>query len=177
MNKLNLLEEFNNIYHDTYKTTLKFVITHCNNLDDINDILQDTYLEFYKSLKKKKSIDVNVSSYIIGIARNIINKHYHKKYKARILSDNSSIENVTFKTDEDIELNFITKENVEKIWKYIEKKNIIVSKIFYCYYYLDMKISDISTELNLNESSVKNHIYRTIKEIKENFKKERDNND
>ena len=39
-----------------------------------------------------------------------------------------------------------------------------------------MKISDIANELNCNESTIKNYIFRTIKELKKEFMKEGDEN-
>ena len=38
-------ENFKEIYRETYSETLKFIVIKCNNMEDINDILQDTYLE------------------------------------------------------------------------------------------------------------------------------------
>lgn len=59
---------FEAIYKDTYNDLLKFLIFKCNNLDDVNDILQETYIELFKIIEKK---DIkNVKSYIIGIAKN-----------------------------------------------------------------------------------------------------------
>lgn len=42
------------IYKETYSKVLKFAVIKCRNLDDVNDIIQDTYLELLKLLKKKK---------------------------------------------------------------------------------------------------------------------------
>ena len=51
---------------------------------------------------------------------------------------------------------------------------MIISKIFYFYFYLELTIREIASELQLNESTVKNYLYRTIKEIKfENLRKEK----
>lgn len=47
-----LQKNFEEIYNSTYKNTLKYIIVHCNNMDDVNDIIQDTYTEFYKKLQK-----------------------------------------------------------------------------------------------------------------------------
>ena len=32
---------FEKFYDDTYKSVLKYTICHCNNLEDVNDIIQD----------------------------------------------------------------------------------------------------------------------------------------
>ena len=74
---MNLLD-FENIYQRTYDNTLKFIVIKCNNIDDINDIIQDTYIELYHKLQRK-NIDVeNEKSYIVGIAKNIIKRHYRR---------------------------------------------------------------------------------------------------
>ena len=46
-------KDFEKIYKDTYNKVLRFAVIKCRNLDDINDIIQDTYLELLKLLKKK----------------------------------------------------------------------------------------------------------------------------
>lgn len=49
----NNLEKFNKIYDETYNEVLKFIIFKINNIFDANDLIQETYLEFYKILNKK----------------------------------------------------------------------------------------------------------------------------
>lgn len=74
----------------------------------------------------------------------------------------------------DVEADIVIKLNAKEVWDYIKQKNIIFIKVFYLYYYSDLKISQIATELNISESKVKNILYRTIKEIKEKMMKEGD---
>lgn len=174
------LEAFNKIYDKTYQNTLKFIVFHCNNLDDVNDLLQDTYLEFYKFLKKKKFKSLeNIEAYIIGIAKNILKKHYRFKYKNNNIISIYQNEEQNLEIPDhlpDLDSDLITEENVKKIWNYLQNKDLKIAKIFYLYYCLDMKINDISKELNENESIIKNYIYRTIKELKKEFMKEGDEN-
>ena len=168
---MNLLD-FENIYQRTYDNTLKFIVIKCNNIDDINDIIQDTYIELYHKLQRK-NIDVeNEKNYIVGIAKNIIKRHYRKvKNESKEISINE-YENMEVSDDIDIEDNFITQENAKEVWNYIENKDIITTKVFYLYYILDYKIEEIAEEMNLNLSNVKSRIYRNIKEMKKIFGKE-----
>ena len=48
MSTQKILKEFEIIYKNTYNKILKYVICKCSNLDDVNDIIQETYIEFYK---------------------------------------------------------------------------------------------------------------------------------
>lgn len=178
MNK-KVIEKFNEIYNQTYENTMKYIMLHSENLDDIRDLIQDTYLEVYKNIRKNKHIQYN-KAYVIGITKNIMKKYYKNKSIhnniVNLYQNDELINDSIIKEDIDIELEFITKENVEKVWKYIKNKDIKIQKVFYCYYHLDMKIVDIAKDMDLNESTVKSYLYRTIKELKKIFEKESDIN-
>ena len=153
----------------------------CANIDDVNDLLQDTYIELYKILKRKKYIVLeNCQNYVIGIAKKKIQRHYGLLYSLKIysiFSDTGEEEyELDISSDIDLEAYIITKLNAEKVWKYIKEKDIKVIKVFYLYYYLELKISEIAKRLNLSESNVKNILYRTIKDIKKNVRIEGDVN-
>ncbi|MCI8481969.1 MAG: RNA polymerase sigma factor [Clostridia bacterium] len=169
-------ENFEKIYHKTYKNILRYIIAHCNNLDDVNDIIQDTYMEFYKKIKKNKRIEIeDEQAFIIGIAKNMLKKYYRFQYKEKsnvVILEN---EELPIEDNIDLELQFITKENVSYIWKMLNNKDIQIVKIFYLHYVLDMKIVDIAKEMNLTESATKNYIYRTIKELKNGLKESEKN--
>ena len=148
----------------------------CSNIDDVNDLIQETYVELYKILKKKKQIVLeNYPNYIIGIAKKKLQRHYGLLYKSKIITklEEQGYE-IEIPSNMNIEADTIKKLNAEAVWKYIKKKNINVIKVFYLYYCLELKISQIAIELNLSESNVKNLLYRTIKDIKENVKIEGD---
>lgn len=171
------LENFEKIYDDTYNDTLRYILCKCSNIDDINDLLQETYVELYKILKRKEYIVVeNCKNYVIGIAKNRIQKYYGLLYKLKTSSIWNNIDDNEYEleisSNINIEMDIITKLNVEEIWRYIKTKNITVIKIFYLYYYSELKISQIAHELKMSESNVKNILYRTIKDIKENVKRE-----
>ena len=164
-------ENFEEIYNETYNTVLRFIVVKCNDIDNINDILQDTYIEFLKILRKKRFLEINnIKNYMIAITNNIIKRHYYKKKKDNVVIYCESDEDI--EDNIDLEEDFITKENAKNVWEYIKNKDLVTAKIFYLYFALELKISEIAEGLSLNESTVKNRIYRTLKEIKENLGKE-----
>ncbi|MGM9530223.1 hypothetical protein, partial [Intestinibacter sp.] len=81
------IENFEEIYKATYNSTLKYIICKCSNIEDVNDLLQDTYVELYKILKRKKYILLeNQSNFVIGIAKKKIQRHYGLLYKLKTYS-------------------------------------------------------------------------------------------
>ena len=167
---------FEAIYNDTYDDLLKFVIFKCDNLDDVNDIVQETYIELF--IMMKKQIIKDIKPYMFGIAKNKLKKYYSLKSKIKNIFVNKSIEdeelNNIVKDNFDLENCVFEKLTKEEIWKYLNSKNTIIAKIFYLYYAEDIKIKEIAVGLNLNESTVKNYLYRTLKELKNLFEKEDD---
>ena len=163
------LNKFNEIYNKTYNLIVKYVVCKCNNIDDVNDIIQDIYIALYKQLQKNNNIE-NINQYVIGIAKNKINRYYGLSYKIKNLFTKTEINNL--KNNTDIEKNIIDKDKLEKIWRYLKNKNIIIFKIFYLYYIDSLTIKEISNHLNINESTVKNYLYRTLKELKNIYKGE-----
>jgi len=165
------LEQFNKIYDKTYKDVLRFIVCRCSNMEDVNDIIQETYIDFYNALVKEKNID-DYNKYVIGIAKNKIKKHYSLLYRIKTISifsmKDDDIELLDkIKSNMDIEKIVIKTSDIELIWEYLKTKKMIIQRIFYLYYELDLKIKDISRELDISESYTKNCLYRTLKELQE----------
>lgn len=172
------LYKFNSIYDNTYHAVLKYIIIKCHNVNDANDILQETYLEFWKILNKKELSEKNIKSYLIGIAINKIKKHYTllDRIKTISLFDKNDKDLELIDTIEDkfnIDDLIIKNDNWELVWKYIKnKKNQDIPKVFYLHYKLELSIKEISAILNVKESYVKNLVYRTLSELYATFGKD-----
>ena len=165
------LKQFDIIYDKTYNHVLKYIVCRCSNMEDVNDIIQETYLELYNAIIKEKKID-EIDKYIIGIAKNKIKKHYSLLYRIKTISIFSIMDDGiefldTVKSDIDIEKIIIKDSDRELIWNYLKTKKLIIQRIFYLYYGLDLKIREISDELNVSESFIKNCLYRTLKELQD----------
>ena len=107
-----------------------------------------------------------------------IQKYYGLLYKLKNYNVyQAEDEEIDLPDNFDLETETIKKLNAEAVWNYIKSKNIKTVKVFYLYYCTEIKISQIAKELNMSESNVKNILYRTIKDIKENVKIEGDINE
>ncbi len=169
------LYKFNDIYDKTQKDLVKYVVIKSHNINDANDIIQETYLELWNILKRKELSDINIKSYLMGIANNKIKKHFTlmQKLKTVSLFDKNDKDIELIDTVEDkitIEDIMIKDDNWNTIWNYIKnKKNQDIPKVFYLFYKLELSIKEVSKELNKSESYIKHLIYRTIHELQDNF--------
>ena len=170
-------KEFEKIYDDTYDSTLKFLISRCENLSDINDLIQETYFEFYKILRKDDRQIDNYSPFIRGIAGNKLKKHYTSKARNFTLSlDKEVDEGVEYGqllADEfDLEGISENQQLCRRIWEYVKSKDMMKAKVFCLKFSFGMSIAEMAEELEISESAVKNYLYRTLGEIRVKFGKE-----
>lgn len=163
-------EKFELVYKTTVENVLKYIISNCTNIEDVNDLLQDTYIDYYKAYLKGYRID-NDYSYLVGIAQKKIKDYYRKKYKWKklllsfIVKDNDDedldlLELVP--ADYNLEKEIIKEDELKDFMKYLLKQKQIIIKTFYLYFYFDMTTKEISCELNVNESTIKSYIHRTL---------------
>ncbi len=168
---------FDQIYNETYNYVLRFVISKCDNLDSVEDIMQDIYIKLHSIIKKDTSYITEYKSFLIKLARNELFKYYSLKNKLKLImlgsinkDDNeSSIINNIKDESLNIEKEIIEKYDTEAIWSEIKKEDITTQKIIALYFLEEQKIKEISNLLNMNESSVKTKLYRAINRIKESL--------
>lgn len=151
------LEKFDEVYNESYRDISRYVVVSSNNIDDVQDILQNIYLEVYKNIDKVKD-----KNYVFGIAKNVIKKYYRFKFMKK--SDEVLYDNISDNIN--LEKSVMEKFDTELVWNYLKKKGGNISKIMYLYYCEDFTIKEIADTLNLTESNVKNYIYRTLKELR-----------
>ncbi|HLU22358.1 MAG TPA: sigma-70 family RNA polymerase sigma factor [Bacillaceae bacterium] len=170
---------FNRIYDNTKRKTLILITSKCKNPSDIPDIFQDTYAELFSVLSKRGVNYIeNEEAFVLKLANQKIYKYY------TILEKLKAINPFKYKDDEDvlielenvesveilIEDKITENELVEDIHAYLSNKSAEIRKIFYLYYSLGLTISEIASELGISESNVKNKLYRTFSELRNQFK-------
>ena len=162
---------FTQLYEETYDELLKYIVTHCSNLEDANEILQDTYLDFYRALSKDKTI-LDAKCYLFAIAKNKVKKHYTLFYRFKTISLFTSIKDTNneiqdlIADDTDLEEQIMINLEIEEVWAHLKQKKQIIQKVFMLYYYFEMTHKEIAEALSISESSVKNYLYRTLKELR-----------
>ena len=171
---------FDEIYNSTNKAVLSFITARCKNTADIHDIFQDTYIELYKLLSRRGvGYITNDKALIMRIAKRKIARYYSFMERVRMVSSLNPKND-----DEEVEILDLIVENfdmeeftanrliLEKAKQYIKSKPDEIKKVFYLFYSVDLTIAEIAAELSISESSVKNKLYRTLKELKNLLQRE-----
>lgn len=174
----NINEYFNEVYGDTFGAVSRFVISKCGNILDSEDILQNVYARFFTRIKKKGYADIeSPEAFLINIAKFECRNYFgglKKRSKTSSFADYTEeqmieIEAEMSRHDKKLEDVLESELMARQIFDDITNDDPVTGKIFYMHFVLDMKLDEIATELELNLSSVKNRLYRTIERQKKKF--------
>ena len=143
-----------------------------------SDIMQDIYLNIYDILVSKGTSYINdKDAFVIQVAKTKLYKYYQKLERTKKFciepsnteqdqSLNEEWDNLNNALENKIEEYFVNKDTLDSLWQYILTKSSDIQRTFYLYYFMDMPIKNIALTMSKNESTVKNWIYRTTKEIR-----------
>lgn len=166
---------FDQIYHETNRSVTLFLISKCKNLEDVNDILQEVYMEYYQVLTRKGLHYIKKSeSFLISLCRKKIASYYsfwdripHKLY----IDEKESYEREALLFDvnaeeETFDDEFFRKEIYDDVKKILSKQPEDIQKIFYMYYTMELRIPEIAKILHIKAHNVKNKLFHTRKMIR-----------
>ncbi len=137
----------------------KIAKSRITNETDIEDAIQETMIETYKSIKKLKDPN-KFKKWIIKILINKCNRIYRRKYKNDISIDEYNLNNSkTTNNISDIEnnMNFY---NIIKNLNYEERIIIIL------YYMEEYSVKEIKKILKMNENTIYTHLHRARQKLK-----------
>ena len=111
----NTEQYFDEFYNKTYSDILKYIISKTDNLSYVEDIVQNVYISFYKTLIKK-GVDYfdNEKAYLIKLSKSELFKYYTLKNKIKFI----------FNIKEEEELNIL-----ENIPDKLDIENFVLNKI------------------------------------------------
>ncbi len=168
---------FNSAYDQMYGKGVAYVVKKCSNLDYVEDIVQDTFSEFYQLLQRKgEGYIKDLNALVMRLAKIKVYKYYSLKERlkkivplTRIDPDGKEYDYIESDTYE-VEDKIIDACLIKDIWSIIRSMPLNVQKVFVLHYYFDKTIREVALELGLTESDVKHKLYRTIEKIRSIYK-------
>lgn len=132
----------------------------CKNAEDAEDIVQDTFIQYYTA-KKEFDSEQHIRAWLIRVTINKAKNVNHTFWRRNKLSLEDYMESLTFETPESEGL-------FEAVMKLPEKYRIVI----HLFYYEDYTVSEIAGILKLSESNVKVRLTRGRRMLKDTLKEE-----
>ena len=87
-------KEFNEIYEKTYHKVVSYIISKCDNLSNVEEIVEEVYIKLYKQLLKNSLYVKDYNSFLIKLAKNELFKYYSLKDKFKVILNATQEENI-----------------------------------------------------------------------------------
>lgn len=134
----------------------------CKNAQDAEDVVQDTFIQYYISNKEFDN-EQHIRAWLIRVAINKAKNVNRTFWRQNKLSLEDYMESLTFETPEDEHL-------FETVMSLPEKYRIVI----HLFYYEDYAVSEIADILKLSQSNVKVRLSRGREMLRKILKEEWD---
>lgn len=137
----------------------------CKNSEDAEDVVQDTFIQYY-SLKKEFDSEQHIRAWLIRVAVNKAKNKNRSFWRRNKLSLEDYMETLSFETPES--------ENLfETVMQLPDKYRTVI----HLFYYEDYSVHEISEILKLSESNVKVRLSRGRSLLREKLQEEWENDE
>lgn len=156
-------EAFTTLVKSMKDDLYKIAKTRISNEDDMQDAIQETMLEMFKSIKKLRDPKL-FKKWIITILINKCNRIYRRKYKTDLSYEELNFEDFITVTSNDVESDLEFYELLKDL-KYEERIILIL------YYKEEYTVKEIKSILNMKVSTINTHLFRARAKLKEKLEK------
>ena len=156
-------EAFTTLVKSMKDDLYKIAKTRISNEDDMQDAIQETMLEMFKSIKKLRDPKL-FKKWIITILINKCNRIYRRKYKIDLSYEELNFEDFITATSNDVESDLEFYELLKDL-KYEERIILIL------YYKEEYTVKEIKSILNMKVSTINTHLFRARAKLKEKLEK------
>ena len=166
-----LKDTFDSIYYATYDRVLAYTLRKCGKVEEIRDIVQETYTELFKTLVKRGEGYLKCpEAFVMRLAKSKVYQYYSEKERqmAQGLAEYVDVTKQESETISNVawEDSLLDKLTAEEVMEYISEKDELTRDIFYQHYFQDKTLKEIADAHGVKESTVKTRLYRTLRELK-----------
>lgn len=161
---------FEAIYNATRRQTLVYLTAKCGDPADLQDLFQDTYAELYAVLRRRGGGYVrDGAAFVRKLARQQLHRHYSRRALRRDVSL-EELEGGVPAPPEEIDDRLVTQELLDQVRAALARKPALTRKIFCLHFALGLTLGETAQALEVSESFVKNRLYRTIAQLRQELK-------
>lgn len=167
-------DAFKSLFEDNKRRILGLAYQYTKNIEDAEDILQDTFIKAYNSLQRFDIQDhTNFSSWLYRIGINCSIDHLRKTKKQRDnimpggdVMDVSAPDHISNPGNSQQKAEI--RERVDLVLSTLTRKQRM---IFILKHYQELSIKEIAEYMECSEGSVKKQLFRTVSAMKKHFRR------
>ena len=153
--------QFNRIFDLYNEDIYRFIYSYTLNKQEAKDLLQETFIKFYKNIYSFPKEDIEIKKWLIKVSANCCKDHFRSFWKSKVTTTDYSQMNSSYVET----VNYDFEDILNKLGK---KERIPI----YLYYYEGYKIEEIASMLKENVSTIKMRMKKAKEIIKKEMEKE-----
>lgn len=158
-------KKFEEIYQTTYPALSRYVFFKVENAEDMEDILQNVYVDYYIDVLRKGKIVENPEAYLIKMANHRCGAHFRKEARVITLEDETDW-TMNIPADDDTALDAIQHATSQEIWETVATLPELDRKILIARFRFELSFPEIALELQMEETKIKARFYRALDKIR-----------
>ncbi|MFB0565755.1 MAG: RNA polymerase sigma factor [Candidatus Aminicenantaceae bacterium] len=160
------------LFDDNKKKIFHMAYHYVQNVEDAEDILQETFIKTFTSLDKYSyHSGASFSTWLYRIGTNCSIDHLRKNKKGKDTYGMDNLSSIPSKNENsDPEYKSRLKEARERIEVFLSKLSARQRMIFILKHYQQLTTKEIAEYFNCTEGSIKKQLFRAVEEIKKHFK-------
>ncbi|MBR0435831.1 MAG: RNA polymerase sigma factor [Clostridia bacterium] len=164
-------ETFNTVYDATFRELMRYCLCKVP-IADADDLLQNTYAQFYRTLVRKgiRAIRDPKAYLFIILKHEIAGYHRSRKRHSEIPFDEIPSNIPSDDSVEDLSLDYVA---IDEITKRLKAEPERTQRMFILYYGYGMKLGDIALEMGTTAAGVKSKLLRVRKKLRATEEKEK----
>ena len=159
------MRKIEKIYEEYYEIVYKYLFCLTHDKDLSEDLTQETFVKMIKNIDKFKG-ESKLSSWLCEIAKNLYLDYLRKnkrRSKVIIVKENE----IEIQSEENIENEYIEKEEKDKIFEKINSLDEISKKVMYLRINGELSFKEIGSILDKSENWARVIFYRGKQKLKE----------
>jgi RNA polymerase sigma-70 factor (ECF subfamily) len=142
-----------------FNSSLKYL----RNKEAAEEISQEVFLKIFSKINTLKDYD-NLKGWILRITANACSDRYRKRKRKNELQEKVRVE---LKIETDFKETNKENDQTEFLREAIDQLNSLDREIVMLHYFSELKINEISEQINLGKSAVKMRLYRSREKLSE----------
>lgn len=165
-------ERFNRIYEETRSDLLRHLWVRTNAAPDAEDLFQEIYRKFYIRLSRSVLPILDPKRYLFTIAKKELSRYYlHRAKRAEAEQPMETLPDVPSE-EAPIDERLLTEERKDAVWRLLQSEPELNRRIFVLFYACDRSQKEIGEALGLDETAVRQRLYRTRQRIRQKLESE-----
>ena len=161
----------NELISKYYKEIYSYVYKQTVDKELSMDLTQEIFISILKSINSYNEKKASFRTWLYKIATYKLIDYYRSKYyKYNVMA--ASIDDFDIYDEEDIEITVENKEDVDEIIGIVSRLDIVDQQVFRLKLFSDYTFLEISSVLDIPESTAKTKYYSILKKIRRDFEVE-----